>query len=268
MLQIIVLVIVVIIVAVAGAIFFGNQRWRKNDQQVRVCLLAARQTISPRVYDAREIENLPAPVRRFFSLILTDGQPMITTARIASAGEFSLGSVRNNWRPFKAQQLFTVHRPGFIWDARISMAPGVTAFVRDAYVTGTGVLHAEALGLITVADERNTPELTQSELFRHLAECLWFPTALLPSQGVVWDAIDDTRARATIADGATRVSLEFQFGQDGLIESAITPSRFRTVKGVSFRIQSNSCRIGSLKVAAVKSTGRSYRSIIMLGLRG
>ena len=37
-------------------------------------------------------------------------------------------------------------------------------------------------------------EVAQGELMRFFAEAAWYPTALLPSQGVRWQAVDDTSA--------------------------------------------------------------------------
>ena len=70
-------------------------------------------------------------------------------------------------------------------------------------------LHVEVFGLVTVADVRGTPAAAQRELLRYFAEAAWYPTALLPSQGVCWEAIDDFTARATLTDGATPFRLSF-----------------------------------------------------------
>jgi hypothetical protein len=66
------------------------------------------------------------------------------------------------WAPFTSDQTATMRRPGFDWDARIRMAPGVNVYVHDAYVAGKGMLHAAVLGLVTVADQRDTPEIAQA----------------------------------------------------------------------------------------------------------
>jgi hypothetical protein len=71
--------------------------------------------------------------------------------------------------------------PGFDWDARIQMVPGLKAFVHDTYLLGEGNLHASLLGLFTLAKMHDTPELNQGELLRFFAEVAWYPTALLPS---------------------------------------------------------------------------------------
>ena len=67
---------------------------------------------------------------------------------------------------------------------------------------------------------------------RFFAEGAWYPTALLPSQGVVWTAIDDTHAGATLSDGTTTVKLVFQFDTQGLISSVRSNGRYRAVDGV------------------------------------
>lgn len=72
-----------------------------------------------------------------------------------------------------------------------------------------GILTAKLFGLMTVMTQPNTPELAQGELMRFFAEAPWYPTALLPSQGVVWEAIDNTRASATLTDGTMAVKLVF-----------------------------------------------------------
>lgn len=109
-------------------------------------------------------------------------------------------------------------RPGFDRDAPIRMAPGVTVFVRDAYVAGEGMLHAAVLGLVTVADLRGTEAVAEGELYRFLAEAAWYPTALLPSQGAEWSTVDARRADVTLRDGAVSATLRLTFGDDGMIE--------------------------------------------------
>jgi len=56
-------------------------------------------------------------------------------------------------------------------------------------------------------------------------------TVPLPSQGVLWGSIDDTRASAILTDGTTTVKLIFQFDAQGLISSVRTDERYCTVDG-------------------------------------
>ena len=82
----------------------------------------------------------------------------------------------------------------------------MTTFVRDAYASGAGVFRAAAFGVVRLAELRGAPELAHGELMRYLAEAPWYPTALLPGQGVRWEPIDDVSARASLTDGATTVA--------------------------------------------------------------
>jgi hypothetical protein len=194
-------------------------------------LEASRLPISPATYDKREVEDLPPPVRRYFHAAMEDGQPIVSVARIRQEGRFNLGETRAKWRRFTSTQVAITRRPGFDWDARIAMLPGLNVFVHDAYVAGEGILHVELLGLATVADLRGTPEAAKGELMRFLAESAWYPTALLPSQGVRWDPIDDLSARASLTDGATTVSLDFRFDSEGLLVGVRAAARHRTLNG-------------------------------------
>lgn len=83
---------------------------------------------------------------------------------------------------------------------------------------------------MTLADIRGTPEAAQGELMRFLAEAVWYPTALLPSQGIRWEA-DAGSAKATLTDGVTTASLVFQFNEEGLISGVRAAARPRTVNG-------------------------------------
>ena len=78
---------------------------------------------------------------------------------------------------------------------------------------------------------RGTPEAAQGELMRFFAEAAWYPTALLPSQGVRWEAIDDRAAKAILKDGDVTVTLLFRFNDAGLIGSVRAEARGRIVNG-------------------------------------
>lgn len=222
------LLIAAVVSTAASALALGRWRWHGDTRALRATMRSACRPISPQTYDPREIDALPAPVKRYFNAALQAGQAMIAGVHLSQQGQFRQNEKNENWQPFQATQIVTMHPPGFEWDARIRMAPGIDIWVRDAYVVGAGSLRAAALGLVSVADMHDTPALARGELMRYLAEAAWYPTALLPSQGVRWECIDDTSARATLSDGATTVTLEFRFGTDGMISAVWAAARPRT----------------------------------------
>lgn len=222
-------IILGLMVISAVLLAYGRHRWITATQEMHIVLEAARTPMGPGIYDARELDGLPAPVQRYFRAVLKDGQPMISAVSIRHAGTFNMSETGEQWRPFTSTQRVITGRPGFDWEARIRMAPGLTVMVHDAYIAGQGILHASLFGLVSLVNLRGTPELAQGELMRFLVEAAWYPTALLPSQGVRWEAVDDTSARATLKDGQTSATLLFRFGEHGLIETARAEARWRTV---------------------------------------
>jgi hypothetical protein len=223
----IVIITVSIIVLFGLVSLYGKYQWRLSTDKLRTKLTGGRQATTPKNYDSKELEGLPDPVQRYFQAVLKDGQPIVAAVNLSQQGLFNMSETKAKWSPFTATQFVTTQRPGFDWDARIQMAPGVSAFVHDAYMLGAGSLHVSLLGLFTVADVRGTPEAAQGELLRFFAEMPWYPTALLPSQGVRWEAIDNTSARATVTDGTTTVSLVFRFNPEGTIETMRAEARYR-----------------------------------------
>ncbi|WP_373544825.1 DUF6544 family protein [Chamaesiphon sp.] len=223
----IVIITVSIIVLFGLVSLYGSYQWRLSTDKLRAKLTGGRQATTPKNYDSKELEGLPDPVQRYFQAVLKDGQPIVAAVDLSQQGLFNMSETKAKWSPFTATQFVTTQRPGFDWDARIQMAPGVNAFVHDAYMLGEGSLHASLLGLFTVADVRDTPQAAQGELLRFFAEMPWYPTALLPSQGVCWEAIDNTSARATVTDAQTTVSLVFRFNADGTIETMRAEARYR-----------------------------------------
>jgi hypothetical protein len=181
--------------------------------------------LSPARFDVRELDGLPAPVQRYFRAVLTDGQPIIAAATIEMTGTMNMSATAEQWKPFTSHQRAVTRKPGFLWDAKVFMLPGLPAHVEDSFIAGQGRLIAKVLGLFTVADLQGAGEIARGEFMRYFAESPWYPTALLPSRGVRWDAVDDVSANATIVDGPITLTLLFRFNDAGLIASVRAEAR-------------------------------------------
>jgi hypothetical protein len=230
------IVLFALVVVIAALAAYGASRWSASTRALNTQLDAARTPLAPALYDAaRELEGLPAPVQRFFRAVLKDGQPIVAALKIEHRGAFNLAAGgADQWTPFTSAQRVVTRRPGFVWDGRIRMAPGIAAHVHDAYVAGVGILHPAVMGLFTLTELRGTSAepggVAHGEFMRYLAEAAWYPTALLPSQGVRWTAVDEHAATATLADGAVSATLLMRFdAQSGVIDSVRAQARGRTV---------------------------------------
>ncbi|TYQ26219.1 hypothetical protein PseudUWO311_13245 [Pseudanabaena sp. UWO311] len=223
-----IVIIIILIVALLWIItMYGSDRWRSETDKLRVKMTNGQQPIHPKTYDSREIVDLPEPVQRYFKTVLQNGQAIIAKVELLQKGQFNMNEKLDKWNKFTATQLVVTHQLGFDWDARIQMAPLLNAFVHDTYLLGAGNLHASLLGLFTLANMHDAPELNKGELLRFFAEAAWYPTSLLPSQGVSWEAINDRSALATLTDGKTTASVVFQFNAEGVIASMRAEERYR-----------------------------------------
>lgn len=200
-----------------GLAALGVWRWSEATRALVQRLDATSVPRRTRRYGEHEIADLPTPVRRYFELVLTDGQPMIRAADIALEGTINMSLEAPQWKPFTSEQHVVTNRPGFIWNAKIMLFPDFPVRVHDAYVAGEGILRPSMLGLFSLGAVQSTGEPARGELMRWLAESVWYPTALLPEQGVEWQAVDATSAQATLSDGSVRVTMLFRFGEDGLV---------------------------------------------------
>lgn len=215
----------VLAAAAASLVAFGNARWADLTRAQLAKLEAARLPAAAGRYDARELDGLPAPVQRYFRAVLTDGQRFIDTATFGLAGTINMSTTGEDWKPFTSIQRAVVQRPGFLWNGKVELLPGFAARVHDSCIAGVGTLRAALLGLFTVASAQGDGELARGELMRYFAEAAWYPTALLPSQGVQWSALDDRSAHATLVDGPITLTLLFGFDAAGLIASVHADAR-------------------------------------------
>lgn len=216
---------------IAAAWAMGQWRWSTKSRDLLARLEAARVPAAPERFDPRELDGLPPPVARHLRQALPEGTGIIRAVDVVHRGTFNLSATGERWRPFTSRQRVLTRRPGFVWDGRVSMLPGVSVHVHDAYVDGEGILEPAILGLLTLAKLRDRDEVARGELMRFFAEAAWYPTALLPSQGMRWEPIDDRSARATLIDGELALTMTFHFSDEGLIEAIRADRRGRTVDG-------------------------------------
>lgn len=207
----------------------GAIRWSKQGELLRQQLAQGSNGDATDHVDFEQLGQLPDSVQVFFRAALQDRQKTIIAAHMVHHGQLNLGSGKERWKPFVSDQLVTTTKPGFDWNAIVTLCPGLVVNVRDAYINGSGILRAALQGLIEVGHTEGPGEIAQGELMRFLAEAAWYPTTLLPSSGVSWEQLGSRSARATLIDHGHRAILLFEFNADGLIETVTAEQRGRLV---------------------------------------
>jgi hypothetical protein len=176
-----------------------------------------------------DLDEVPQPVRDYFANVLRDGQQYVTTAQLEQEGELRPGDADSEWKPFTATQYITTDPPGFLWDATVRFWPLIDLRIGDRYRDGSGRASVSLLGVLPLGGDEANPELDEGELLRYLAEAVWYPTALLPSEGVEWEAVDDDTARATLEYGGVTATLTFHFNEEDEVTKVHAEQRPRRV---------------------------------------
>src|SRR4028119_334112 len=145
LLRVLIVIVLVLVAVPVGAWLYGAYRWNSETQDLRARLDTARVPVRPQTVDFRELDGLLAPVKRYFRATLDEGRPMVAGVRVRHEGTFNMGKTEDWWKPFTSDQVVVARRPGFDWNGRVAMMPGLPVRVHDAYVAGEGVLHASAL---------------------------------------------------------------------------------------------------------------------------
>jgi hypothetical protein len=174
---------------------------------------------------------LPEPVLRYLNQALPPPVRGLRLVRYRQQGTLRADPGRERWMRFAASQVIGPRTTEFLWTARVEIAPFLHLRVTDAFLAGYGSGQVALLSAVPLASASGNHAMNSGSLHRFLAEAVWCPSALLPSPQLAWTPIDGSRAVATLAKGATTVSLEFRFNAADEVEGIYTPARWGSFGG-------------------------------------
>jgi len=180
--------------------------------------------------DPRKLD-VPAPVSRYLRRAMQNRQLFIENATIRQSGTLRTGVQGGCWRPFTAQHTVTPTRTEFSWNARVGIFPFLQLEVTDAYAEGQASGEVKLFSF-PIARQGGTLPVNSGSLHRYLAEAVWYPTALYPSDELHWSPVSETKALATLTHAGIEVSLEFWFNELDDVEAVYTPDRWGVFGGV------------------------------------
>lgn len=211
MLYLIIGILGLIIALVALSISVSKNAFnRKVSLEVHELLEKSKQ--GAEVVTEEDIKGLPEPVQRYLRYTNNVGRKKIKTVRLKQKGAFRTKE-GGNWMPFEAEEYFSTEPPAFIWNATMRPLPFLQVKGRDKYVDGKGNMYIKFLPVTQIADAAG-PEMDQGAFMRYLNEMMWFPTAYL-SKYIVWEAIDNNSAKATMSYKGVTVSAVVYFNEKG-----------------------------------------------------
>ncbi len=207
--------LLLVLIGAVAALLAAMAAWRMADQRADLTVwrrLASKQPTSPATFNLSMLDGLPDPAQRFFRFAIEPGTALRTVAEISMQGVFSLGSkARPNYQPMQAEQILAVPH-GFLWRVRV----GRLFTGSDGAEDGNSWSRFWALGVAPVGRAGNNADHARAAFGRYVAEAVfWTPAALLPGEHVHWQAIDDSTARATVANKGMEQAVDVTVGEDG-----------------------------------------------------
>ncbi|MCI3936292.1 hypothetical protein MQX03_03725 [Chryseobacterium aahli] len=213
-------IIITIIGILLLVLLLGKITMRLKFKKQIAVLYKNTEKISGQLYDSSLLNDLPEPVQRYFKLVLKDGQPYISSVRLKHNGVFKT-DLKKDYIKIKGEQYFSVVKPQFIWKGETTTFTAI-----DNYIGNQGSLKVLLLNLFMVVESKGRM-LDEGELQRWLAESVWFPTNLLPSEMVKWTAIDENSAKLSFH--YKEISFEFMVNFNAMGEiTTMQTERFMT----------------------------------------
>ena len=225
-----VLAISLMLPAAAVVAVWTGSRQQQRAIAARVDLLTGRAAATSARTGLAALDEVPAPVARYLRWALPQPGAM-RLVRMTQRGTLRTDPEGDRWMAFEAEHLAAPIAVGFLWNARVVVAPLLHVRVRDAFIDGEGSGQVSLLSAFPVSAAAGTPEMNAGALHRFLAEAVWYPAALLPGPKLQWSPIDDRRALATLTERGVTVSLEFRFAETGEVTGIYTPARWGTFAG-------------------------------------
>jgi len=219
------------VACLAFALWLGSRSQQRTLLQLSESLVRVSNPKGLTQVNLGDISILPRPVAKYFTRVLQQNQPIIHLARFSQVGTLRTDVKDDNWLKFEASQTVVPTAVGFLWNARVAIAPLLHVRVLDVLIAGHGSGQVSFLSSFTVISAEGDMEMNSGALHRYLAEAVWYPTALLPSAHLRWSSIDDSTALATLTDNGVSVSLEFRFNSIGEVTGIYTPARWGTFDG-------------------------------------
>jgi hypothetical protein len=168
-------------------------------------------------FDPGELAGLPGPAQRFLLHSIAPGTQLASSVVLHMSGTILL---KEGGEPLAMRAVQVLAPPrGFIWRADVG---GGLLRIRgfDRYVGGHGELRWWLHGIVPVVSQAGS-DVTRSAAGRLAGEGILMPSALLPSRGAEWAAVDDSTATATLQVGDERVAFTVQVSADGRPERVV-----------------------------------------------
>lgn len=208
--------------AVAGGAGFAFWSYRSAMREAEAAWreLASRPRPPVGLFEPGMVAGLPEIAQRYFQRAIAPGTPLRTTVELEMQGAFLLGE-KSGYQTYRmtARQLLAPPSE-FVWIPQ--MTSGLMRVSgSDGLVAGSPWTRFWLMGLLPVANERASPDLLRSAVFRSAMEGIWVPASLLPQNGVLWEQVAPDKARVTLQKVDPAIVLELTLAPNGAVREVV-----------------------------------------------
>ncbi len=165
------------------------------------------------------VADLDEPVQRYFLHGIKTGTPLVSYVELEMSGSFKRNP-DGDWLPMKALQIISTS-PGFVWKANVGKSL-IKLSGADYYSQGKGRVKFSLWGLIPLVDAQNQ-DINRSSAGRLGVEYFLLPSALLPHNGVTWQAISHNTIQANFQIDDEPITLTLNIDHDGKLLKVSLP---------------------------------------------
>ncbi|MGR3323797.1 MAG: DUF6544 family protein [Pseudooceanicola sp.] len=161
-------------------------------------------------FDPAMVAELPEPARRYLTWAIRPGTPLVGAVEVGMAGQFGLGDKADpKYMPMRASQILAPPH-GFVWEMRTSGVMRVSGSDTGAWT------RFSLFDIVPVARIGGTEDHRRSAFGREVAEAaIWTPGALMPRDGVTWEAAGPDTARVTVRHEGLEQAVDLTLDADG-----------------------------------------------------
>ena len=157
------------------------------------------------------VAGLDEPVQRYFLHAIAPETPLAAYVELEMSGSIRL-KPDAEWLPMQASQIVS-ESGGFVWQANVGKGL-MNLSGADYYARDRGRVKFSLWGLIPLVDAQSK-DVDRSSVGRLCVEYVWLPSALLPHNGVAWQAIDQNKIQANFEIDNEPITLNLTIDNNG-----------------------------------------------------
>lgn len=211
--------LIVLIVAVLAFTTVQFEKAFRADVKKRL-----EQTKATAILSEADIQHLPPPVQRYLRYSNVIGKPKPNNMYVMFEGQ--MHSKGKDWFSFTSEQYNFFDEPTRLFFMKAKMF-GITVPGYHRYQQQTALMNIKLFGLIDIVKikDENLAKGETVTVFNDM--CLMAPGFLVDKR-IAWEPMNDTTAKATLSNGAIKVSAVLYFNQQGQLIDFISNDRYET----------------------------------------